>query len=264
MTVEVRPYVAGSAASRAWTAMTMPLPARVFRTRWPTRHCAVCGTPLRRGPTDHHRKPATKFVTVEIMIRDQGVETLRGHPKEAIFYAVATKSNWPTVAGVRIGPEDDLLVAGGRVRAELHLLGMRLSVAGVVTKFEPGALIEATGCQGGISATMMVRFADNADDPNRRDPVNTTVNWRFEACLPKRRAMLELPAAAAIKAAIPLLRVKFINNIIQQLAPPPSAEVGPSVAGTIPRAANESKPGQLPAGDAHSESSKLDPPTTPQ
>lgn len=116
-----------------------------------------------------------------------------------------------------MGPEEDLLVAGGRVRAELHLLGLRLSVAGVVTGFEPGACIEATGSHSGISATMVVRFADNADDPDRHNPVETTVTWRFEARLPKRRAMLELPAAAAIKAAIPPLRARFVANIIQHL-----------------------------------------------
>lgn len=201
------------------------------------------------------------------MIRDQGVETLRGHRREDVFDAVATKANWPTVAGVRIGPEDDLLVAGGRVRAELQLLGIRLSVSGAVTGFEPGVLMEATGNQGGISATMVVRFADNADDPNRRDPVDTTVTWRFEARLPKRRAMLELPAAAAIKAAIPLVRVKFINNIIQHLDHPRSLEIGPSVAGAPddhgPRTANEDEPAQLPIGDGHSKAPRPDPPPTP-
>ena len=195
----------------------------------------------------------TTFATVDIMIRDQGVETFRGRQRKAVFEAVATKANWPTVVGVRVGPEDDLLVAGGRVRAELLLLGTRLSVAGAVTRFEPGALIEATGSQGGISAIMMVRFADNADDPNRCDPVETTVTWRFEARLPKRRAVLELPAAAAIKAAIPLLRVKFINNITQYLDHPRSVEIGPSVEGTldnrVPRSANEGETTQLLPGD---------------
>ena len=107
------------------------------------------------------------------MIRDQGVETLRGHHREAVFDAVAAKANWPTAAGVRIGPEEDLLVAGGRVLAELHLFGLPLTVSGEVTEFEPGACIEATGSQGGISATMLVRFTDNADDPNRHDPVTS-------------------------------------------------------------------------------------------
>jgi hypothetical protein len=174
-----------------------------------------------------------QFVTVDIMIRDQGVEILRGHHREAVFHAVVRKGNWPTVAGVRIGPEDDLLVAGGRVRAELHILGQRLSVAGAVTGFDPGALIEATGSHGGISATMVVRFADNADDPNRYDPVETTVTWQFEAWLPKSRKMLELPAAAAIKAAIPSLRARFITNILQDLDGPRPAENGPSVTGTL-------------------------------
>jgi len=167
------------------------------------------------------------------MIRDQGVETLRGHHREAVFGAVVRKANWPTAAGVRIGPEEDLLVAGGRVRAALELLGLRLSVAGAVTGFEPGALIEATGSQGGISATMLVRFADNADDPNQHCPVETTVTWRFEARLGKRRAMLEVPAAAAIKAAIPLLRARFITNIIQDLDHPRPVENRPP-AGTTP------------------------------
>ena len=126
-----------------------------------------------------------QFVTVDNMIRDEGVETLRGHHREAVFDAVGRKANWPAVAGVRIGPEEDLLVAGGRIRAELHLLGLRLSVAGTITGLEPGALIEAAGSEGGISATMVVRFADNADDVGRHDPVVTTVTWRFEARLPK-------------------------------------------------------------------------------
>jgi len=91
-----------------------------------------------------------QFVTVDNMIRDEGVETLRGHHREAVFDAVGRKANWPAVAGVRIGPEEDLLVAGGRIRAELHLLGLRLSVAGTITGFEPGALIEAAGSEGGI------------------------------------------------------------------------------------------------------------------
>ena len=167
-----------------------------------------------------------------------------------------------------MGPEEDLLIAGGRVRAELHLLGLRLSVAGMVTGFEPGALIEATGSQGGISATMVVRFADNADDPNRRGPVETAVAWQFEARLPKRRAMLELPAAAAIKAAIPLLRAKFITNIIQYLDDPRPPESGPSVPrtldGRVPRLANEGKPAQAPAGDGRGESAKPCPPPTLQ
>jgi len=173
------------------------------------------------------------------MIRDQGVETLRGHHRQAVFDAVAKKANWPTAAGVRMGPEDDLLVAGGLVRAELHLLGLRLSVSGEVTGFEPGALIEATGSQGGISATMVVRFADNADnaddahhsdDPELHHSAETTVSWRFEARLPKRRGMLEVPAAAAIKAAIPLVRARFIANILHDLDQPQSMENGPSVA----------------------------------
>jgi len=188
------------------------------------------GTP---GPTDRARQVwAMPFDTVDIMIRDRGVETLRGYHREAVFEAVATKANWPAAAGVRFGPEEELLVAGGRVRAELHLLGLRLSVAGVVTGFEPGGCIEATGSQSGISATMVVRFADNADDPNRNYPVETTVTWQFEAGLPKRRAVLEIPAAAAIKAAIPLLRARFISNIIQYLDGRRPVEDGPSVAGT--------------------------------
>ena len=178
------------------------------------------------------------------MIRDQGVETLRGYHREAVFEAVVTKANWPTAAGVRIGPEQDVLVAGGRVRAELHLLGLRLSVAGVVTGFEPGASIEAAGSQGGISATMVVRFADNADDPHRHDPVKTTVTWRFEARLPKRQAMLELPAAAAIKAAIPLIRARFITNIIQDLDGPWPEDIGPSLAGTLDERVPDGEPTQ--------------------
>jgi len=158
------------------------------------------------------------------MIRDQGVETLRGHHREAVFDAVLRKANWPTVAGLRIGPEEDLLVAGGLVRAELHLLGPRLSVAGAVTGFEPGAVLDAAGNQGGISATMLVRFADNADDPDPRYPVETTVTWRFEARLPKRRAMLEKPAAVAINAAIPFVRARFITNILEDLDGPRPAE----------------------------------------
>ena len=178
------------------------------------------------------------------MIRDQGVETLRGHHREAVFDAVAAKANWPTAAGVRIGPEEDLLVAGGRVLAELHLLGLPLTVSGEVTEFEPGACIEATGSQGGISATMLVRFADNADDLDRHDPVVTTVTWRFEARLPRRRAMLELPAAAAIKAAIPLIRARFITNIVQDLDGPWPEEIGPPVAGTLDERVPDGEPTQ--------------------
>ena len=174
------------------------------------------------------------------------METLGGHHREAVFDAVATKANWPSAAGVRIGPEEDLLVDGGRVRAELKLLGLRLSVAGAVTGFEQGAFIEATGSQGGISATMSVRFADNTHDPNRHYPVETTVTWRFEAQLPKRQAMLELPAAAAIKAAIPLIRARFIANIMQHLDGSQQVGNGPRVAGTLddraPRPVNESEP----------------------
>ena len=143
-----------------------------------------------------------------------------------------TKANWPTAAGVQIGPEEDVLVAGGRVRAELHLLGLRLSVAGIVTGFEPGTCLEATGTQGGISATMVVRFVDKADDPIQHHPLQTSVTWLFEARLPKRLAMLELPAAAAIKAAIPLLKTKFIANIIQDLDGQRPGAIGPTVAET--------------------------------
>lgn len=151
------------------------------------------------------------------MIRDQGVETLRGHPREAVFDAAVVKANWPTAAGVRIGPEEAVLVAGGRVRAELHLPALMLSVTGEVTGFEPGARIEAAGTQSGIFATMIVRFADNAEDPNRRHPVETTLSWHFEARLPHWLAVFELPAAAAVKAAIPVLRARFIANIIDDL-----------------------------------------------
>src|ERR1700712_830692 len=99
--------------------------------------------------THHTRRRWTAgFVTVDVMIRDQGVETLRGHPREAVFDAAMAKANWPTAAGVRIGPEEDLLVAGGQVRAELPLPGLRLlSVTGAVTEFEPGTRIEAAGTQ---------------------------------------------------------------------------------------------------------------------
>jgi hypothetical protein len=180
------------------------------------------------------------------MIRDQGVETLQGHDRKAVFQAVVEKTNWPTAPGVRIGPEEDVLVAGGTVRAELHVLGLRLSVAGAATGFQPGAFIEATGSQGGISATMVVQFTDNADEPNRHYPIETTVTWRFEARLPKKRAMLELPAAAAIKAAIPLLRARFITNIVRDLDSRRPVENGPAVAGTdrVPRSLQEDEPAQ--------------------
>lgn len=158
-----------------------------------------------------------RFVTVDLMIRDQGVETLRGHRREAVFDAAVAKANWPTAAGVRIGPVEDLLVAGGRVRAELHLPALLLSVAGEVTGFEPGTRIEATGSQGGIFASMVVWFADNAEDPDRQHLVETTLSWQFEARLPYWLAMFDLPAAAAIKAAIPVLRARFIANIITDL-----------------------------------------------
>ncbi len=167
------------------------------------------------------------------MIRDQGVETVRGHSRESVFDAALAKANWPTAAGVRIGPEEDLLVAGGPVRAELHLPGLLLSVTGQVTAFEPGALIEAAGTQSGIFATMVVRFADNADQPHSADQpqsadhphradeqnrsIETTLTWRFEARLPRWLALFELPAAAAVKAAIPVLRARFIANIIRDL-----------------------------------------------
>ena len=241
----------------------VPAASRLSKSR-----CMVLRSDIHRwGPADHNRQlQTTQFVTVDIMIRDQGVETLRCHHREAVFDAVVTKANWPTGPGVRIGPEEDLLVAGGRVRAELHLLGLQLSVSGAVTGFEPGALIEATGSQGGISATMVVRFADNVDDPTRHGPVETTVTWRFEARLPKRRAMLELPAAAAIKAAIPIVRARFIANIIHYLNDQQHVENDQSVAGPVDdrvrRPTNGGRPAQC--GNGHSESAEPHPPPTPQ
>jgi hypothetical protein len=183
------------------------------------------------------------FVTVDVMIRDQGVETLRGHPREAVFDAAMIKANWPTAAGIRIGPVEDVLVANGRVRAELHLPGLLLSVTGEVTKFEPGARIEAAGTQSGIFATMMVRLTDNAndhdsaedEDPNRS--VETTLTWRFEARLPHWLVMFELPAAAAIKAAIPVLRARFIANIVRDLDGRRPANDGPRPPARQPKAA---------------------------
>ena len=160
---------------------------------------------------------AARSITVEVMIRAEGVVKLRGHPRHAVFNAVLDKANWPAVAGVRIGPEEDVLVEGGRVRAELHLPGLTLSVAGVVTEFEPGASIEAAGVQRGVFATMLVRFTDNVDDPPGNDSAETTLTWQFEARLPYRLKMLERPAAAAIKASIPVLEARFIANIIKDL-----------------------------------------------
>ena len=173
---------------------------------------------------------SARFVTVDRMIRDQGVEILRGHPRGDVFDAAVAKANWPTAAGVRIGPEEDFLVAGGRVRAELDLPGLSLSVTGAVTGFEPGTRIEAAGNQGGIFATMEVRFADNAGDADRQDPVRTTLTWRFEARLPYWLAVFELPAAAAIKAAIPLLRARFIANIVRDLEGRRPVDDGPHSA----------------------------------
>ena len=168
---------------------------------------------------------------------------MRGHPREAVFDAAMAKANWPTAAGIRIGPVEDVLVADGQVRAELHLPGLLLSVTGKVTEFEPGARIEAAGTQSGIYATMMVRLADNANDhdgvedeaPNR--PVETTLSWRFEARLPRWLAMFELPAAAAIKAAIPVLRARFIANIVRDLDGRRPANDGPRPPARQPTAA---------------------------
>ena len=134
-----------------------------------------------------------------------------------VIDAAMAKANWPSAAGVRIGPEKDLLVAGGRVRAELHLPGLLLSVTGEVTEFEPGASIEAAGTQSGIFATMVVRFEDGTEDPSRPHSMETTLTWRFEARLPYWLAMFELPASAAIKAAIPVLRARFLANIVADL-----------------------------------------------
>lgn len=169
------------------------------------------------------------------MIQDQGVETLRGHSREAVFDAAVAKSNWPAAAGVRIGPQEDLLISGGRVTAELHLPALLLSVTGEVTGFEPGARIEAAGTQGDMSATMTVQFADNADnadDRRRPDPLETTMTWRFEARLPPWLAIFELPAAAAIKAAIPVLRARFIANIVRDLEDRGPVDHGPDSTAT--------------------------------
>ena len=129
-----------------------------------------------------------------------------------MFDAATARANWPTATGIRIGPEQDLLVAGGKVRAELHLPGRLLWVTGEVTEFEPGARIAAAGTHSGISATMVVQFADNADHPDRHQPVTTTLTWLFEAHLPHWLAILELPAAAAITAAIPVLRASILRQ----------------------------------------------------
>ena len=55
--------------------------------------------------------------------------------------------------------------------------------------------------------------------------------------------MLELPAAAAIKAAIPLLRVRFLTNINQHLNGRLSVENGPPAGTTlddcVPRLVND-------------------------
>ena len=151
------------------------------------------------------------------MIRHHGVEAVRGHSRTDVFDAALAKANWPSVAGVRIGPVDDVLTGGGDVRAELQLPGLRLAVTGEVTRFEPGTLIEAHGNQVGISATMAVQFADDADDADPDHEVETTLTWRFEARLPVWLALFELPAAAAISAAIPVLRARFIANIVEDL-----------------------------------------------
>ena len=80
--------------------------------------------------------------------------------------------------------------------------------------------------------------------------------------------MLELPAAAATKAAIPLLRAKFITNIIRHLDDSRPVENGLSLAGTqddrVPKLTNEGEPAQSPAGDGNDESTKPFPPPTLQ
>ena len=165
------------------------------------------------------------------MIRHHGVEILQGQSRRAVFDAALLKANWPSVAGVRIGPEGDVLTDGGRVRAELQLPGLLLAVSGEVTTFRPGSLIEAAGHQYGMSATMAVEFADNAADLGDEQVLTTTMTWRFDARLPTWMALFELPAAAAIAAAIPTLRTRFINNIERHIQQRPDEVARPAPEG---------------------------------
>ena len=151
------------------------------------------------------------------MIRFHGLETVHGYAREAVFAALLVKENWPSVAGVRIGPEAELLADGGRVRAALELPGVVLKLAGSVTKFEPPHRLEASGTQAGIWAATTVSMTDDANRREMGEEIETTVAWRFEARLPLLLAMLELPATGAIRIAIPTIRARFLANIRRYL-----------------------------------------------
>ncbi|MET3807976.1 hypothetical protein ABIB25_005003 [Nakamurella sp. UYEF19] len=154
------------------------------------------------------------------MIRFQGVETVCGHPRDAVFAAGMVKANWPTAAGVRLGPDAEKLVDGGRVTATLDLPGLVLAVTGKVTRFEPGSRVEASGHQAGIWAATTVWMDDNTESVDRSGPdadLRTSVTWLFEARLPFWLSVFEFPATVAIKVAIPVLRERFIANILRYL-----------------------------------------------
>lgn len=170
------------------------------------------------------------------MIRFRGVETVCGYARGPVFAAGMVRANWPTAVGVRIGPEAEVLIDGGRVSAALDLPGRVLAVAGQVTRFEPGSRVEASGTQSGIFAVTAVSVADNAGDAadgGDGGEVRTTVTWEFQARLPFWLAVFELPATVAIGLAIPVLRERFVGNIIRYLEDGRSAgrPVGPAAGG---------------------------------
>ncbi len=151
------------------------------------------------------------------MIDFHGLATVPGYSREAVFAALSVKGNWPSVAGVRLGPEAEVLEEGGCVRAVLELPGATLAVTGSVTVFEPPSRIEAAGRQAGICAAMTVTMTDNAQRAAHGLPLECTVSWRFKARLPIWLAVLELPSKAAIKAAIPIIEARFVGNILRYL-----------------------------------------------
>lgn len=154
-------------------------------------------------------------ITVLTMIRFQGVETVCGHHRDAVFAAGMIKANWPTAVGVRIGPDEERLVHGGRVHATLELPGLVLAVRGKVTRFEAGSRVDASGSQAGIWASTCVSMADNTGRID--EDLQTSVTWLFEARLPFWLSVFEFPATVAIKVAIPVLRERFIANILRYL-----------------------------------------------
>lgn len=131
-----------------------------------------------------------------------------GFIPEDVFRAGIQTENWPSVAGLVVEPEQEVVSLGGLIRARLDLPKVRLGLDCYVTEFEPSKLVHIEGASK--LAHAMLHFELQPDEPE----TGTYVDYTFGIEPKSLATKLVRPIVEAFVAkAVPEFAAGYRQNV---------------------------------------------------